>query len=453
MRQLPSHIANKAMVLAAFSLPALALTAPSGYSFAALLLCGLGAVAWVRAPRLLTRQPALVWLGLAMGALAIVWTWDAAQTVPFKVNALDRPIKFALIWLALPAVLWVPPPPTALRWGVWVGAIGAAATACWQIQVTGMDRAWGHTNAIQFGNLALLMGVWSALWAPHATGQLRWLAWAAAAAGLYATVASESRGGWWVALVLCPLAVWLVRRTHAQLQTHPPGILAKGAPENATTSRAQHIGKWAGALAFAVMLGTVGTQAPRLVDRTGQAWHEAQLHLSTGESTSSVGQRLAHWKLAWGMGLHRPLTGWGEQGYQKEKARLVEAGQAPSVLLSFHHVHNEWLDMWAKHGLLGLLVLCGVYAVPGFVYTRALRQGMRQTRAATNAISAADPRLTCAVCGLLLVVGYVGFGMTQVMFAHNSSSIMYVFMNLLWMGAMLAPDAMPTRAISAAPPQ
>lgn len=442
MTPAPHPVVGTAMALAAFALPALALTVPSGYSFAALLLCVLGAVAWVRAPHRVTRQPALVWLALAMGALSIVWAWDAAHTVPFKVNALDRPIKFALIWLALPAVVWAPPPAAALRWGVWLGAIGAAATACWQVQVAGMDRAWGHTNAIQFGNLALLMGVWSAVWAAHATGRLKWLAWVAAAAGLYATVASESRGGWWVALVLCPLALGLIRRTRPHRETHPPDALAHCTPEHANTARTQWVGKWTGALALVVMMGTVGTQAPRLVDRTAQAWHEAQLHLQTGESTNSVGQRLAHWRLAWDMGWHHPLTGWGEQGYQQEKTRRVDAGQAPPVLLSFHHAHNEWLDMWAKHGLVGLLVLCAVFGVPGFIYGRALWLGTGHAVTSTN-LPTGDPRLACAACGLLLVVGYLGFGMTQVMFAHNSSSIVYVFMNLLWMGAMLAPTLTP----------
>ena len=194
---LAHHPAVKvAMAAAAFTLPALALILPSGYSYAALLLCALGTLAWVRAPRLVGTQPPLVWLAVAVSALSALWAWDAVFTEPFRVNGLDRPIKFALIWLALPAVLWAPPPAKALRWGVWLGALGAAAIALWQTQVEGMDRAWGHTNAIQFGNLALLLGVWSAVWAGHTHRHLAWLPWAAAAAGLYATVASESRGGW-----------------------------------------------------------------------------------------------------------------------------------------------------------------------------------------------------------------------------------------------------------------
>lgn len=446
MTPAPHPAVTAAMAMAAFTLPALALTVPSGYSYGALLLCVLGTIAWVRTPRLVGSAPALVWLAVAVGALSALWAWDAAFAEPFRLNGLDRPIKFALIWLALPAVLWAPPPTQALRWGVWLGALGAAATALWQTQVGGMDRAWGHTNAIQFGNLALLLGVWSAVWAGHAGRHLTWLPWAAAAAGLYATVASESRGGWWVALVLCPLAlalVWLTRRHQAPRQSAGPGRLTSGVT---STHRTGWAIRWARGLVLVAAVGALGTQAPRLVERTQQAWQEVHLYLQTGESANSVGQRLAHWRLAWDMGWDAPLTGWGEQGYQQEKARRIDAGQAPPVLLIFQHAHNEWLDMWAKHGLLGLLALCAVYAVPGGVYARTLAQH-RRTASRERPASAATA--ACAVCGLLMVLGYLGFGMTQVMFAHNSSSIMYVFMNLLWMGAMLAPRLGPVVVTSA----
>jgi hypothetical protein len=52
MSRQPSPLNRHAMTLAAFALPALALTVPSGYSFSALLLCALGAVAWLVGPRL-----------------------------------------------------------------------------------------------------------------------------------------------------------------------------------------------------------------------------------------------------------------------------------------------------------------------------------------------------------------------------------------------------------------
>ena len=426
MNTVPPRMASVAMATVSFALPALALTLPSGYSLPALVLCVLGIWAWTQKSVHISDKRTLLGFAMALTGLCVLWTWDAMVSQPFKVNGLDRPVKFALAWLVLPALVWLPPPARMLQWGIWVGAMGAAATAYWQVQVIGMDRAWGHTNAIQFGNLALLMGIWSAVWSVHAKGREKWLAWVAVAAGLYATVASESRGGWWVSVLLLPAAWWMARRTF------------DAATIEARNTSKQIASRWAATVTLLLALGAIGTQAPRLIDRTQQALQEVQLHLTTGESTNSVGQRLAHWHLAWQMGWDKPLTGWGEQGYQQEKAQRVAAGQAPQVLLAFHHAHNEWLDMWAKHGLLGLLCLFAVYAVPATIYGRVLATRRLQPGSPTTC---KPIQLASAACGLLMVIGYVGFGMTQVMFAHNSSSIMYVFMNLLWMGAVLGTVA------------
>ena len=413
------------MALAAFMLPALALTVPSGYSIGALMMCGLGLLTWMQCPKLLFTQPRLCRLALAFAGLAALWAMDAALSEPLKANAFDRPAKFALALLAMPAVVRVPPPVRSLTWGVWLGALGAALTAAWQVHVSGLDRAWGYTNAIQFGNLALLLAVWSWLWAQTVTGRLQWLAWAATAAGLYAAVASESRGGWWVALVLFPLLGLLLAGVRAR---HRPVIEASAAQSRSGS----HLAVRLAVVAAAAVLLT--TQMPRLAERSQAAWQEVQLHQQTGESSNSVGQRLAHWKLAWQMGLDRPLSGWGEQGYQAEKALRVANGDAPEILRVFQHAHNEWLDVWAKHGSVGLVLLMALYAVPGMIYWQALRQAM-PIKNTTNL-----HRQLAAASGLALVVGYVGFGMTQVMFAHNSSIIMYLFMNVLWMGMVLAPD-------------
>jgi O-antigen ligase len=404
---------NAAMALAAFMLPALALAVPSGYSLGAVVLCVLGATAWITHPRLVRRDADMLWFGMAVFSLATLWALDATLTHPFRVNGLDKPVKFALALVAIPAVLRTTPKAAALQWGVWIGALGAGATAAWQIAVMGMDRAWGYTNAIQFGNLALLMAVWSLIWSRQWPLQRAWPGWLACAAGVFAAIASDSRGAWWVALLIFPMVLLLRSGTH----------------DSRAEGRGSHRARW---ILLAAMLAALATQLPRLSERTVAAWHEIQQHWQTGESDTSVGQRLAHWQLAWHMGLARPLTGWGDQGYQVEKERRISVGEAPAALQPFTHAHNEWLDMWAKHGIVGLALLLAFYAAPGWAHWRALQAGKGM---GVPASGFTDTRHASALCGLVLVVGYLGFGMTQVMLAHNSSVIMYLFTNLLWLGA------------------
>ena len=415
----PPGWALRLMLAGVALLPALSLALPSGYSWGSLLMCVAGLLAW-RQWRGVWCEPAFVMWCVAVLAMGLIWSLDAVLAEPFRANTLDRPLKFALALLALPALCLSPDRwAQGLRWGIWLGALGAAATAAWQIHGTGLLRAWGHTNAIHFGNLALLLGFWSWIWARREHGWSHWLGLAAAMAGGYASIASESRGGWWTVPLLLVLVAVLGHRSRGGANADRPHVLRYRMA--------------VAALAAAMLLGW---QWDLLRQRADLAWQEVRLHWTTGDSTSSVGQRLAHWEFAGQLGAERPLTGWGEQGYHAEKDRRVALGQAPAVLQAFGHAHNEWLDMWVKRGLPGVVVLALFFGVPLALYARALRglSGRGGDGTAGAAPVPVDVRQAAALCGLVTVVGYVGFGMTQVMFAHNSGTMMFLFMNLVWLG-------------------
>ncbi len=418
---------SKGVTLAAFLLPALSLTVPSGYSWGALLLC-LGAVGILfTTPREGRPRGALVRYAVAVGLMGLLYATDALTAQGWHWNGLDRSTKFALTLLAIAAVVTAPVRPCVLKWGIWVGALGTGATALYQKLWLGLPRAEGYTNAIQFGDIALLLGVWSWTWAYQDGGRTRWLGWLAGLAGFYACLVSESRGGWLMAPVLVALVVW---QRHGM---RPPS--------------AAHASKrvwWATLLALAI---TVGWQWPTLQHRTAQALQEMALFQSSPnveeEASTSVGQRLAHWQLAFHLGWERPLMGWGDDGYKQEKQRLIAQGEAPLALAPFGHAHNDWLELWAKKGLLGVLALALLMGVPATAYWRALRE----RRPVSDPIDR-SPRHAAALCGLVLVLGYAGFGQTQVMFAHNSGTVVYLFMNLLFLSAcarLPGLDTTPTR--------
>ena len=77
--------------------------------------------------------------------------------------------------------------------------------------------------------------------------------------------------------------------------------------------------------------------------------------------------------MAWHMALQKPLLGWGQTDYDARKRELVAQGRVSPVLLGFNHAHQEWLDMFAKRGLVGVLGLALFLAVPGWLRPRALK--------------------------------------------------------------------------------
>ena len=383
--------------------PGLALWLPSGYSWGAalLLLCALASAGvWLKRPL----APSSWWLLLAMLGMGSIWLLDVGAVLLSR--DFDKPSKY---FLALPCAAYALAFPPRLAWlwaGVWVGACGSGLLALYQTSVQALPRATGFTNAIQYGDLSLVLGLMCAVlllvdWARWRSWQR--LGWAAAMLlGCVGSLLSGSRGGWLALGVVLPVCTVLLARRGQW------PMLLRG-----------------GALVLAMLAALVLLKGAEVEQRLDEAHNEAQVYQHQGNANTSIGHRLAHWRLAWQMGLERPLLGWGRSGYAQEKARRVAAGQAPASVLMFEHAHNEAVDLFAKRGLLGVAVLALFYGVPLWLFWP------RRQRIFDSAGTLDREALGLCLVGILLPLSYFGFGLTQVFLAHNSGNVFYLFMCLL----------------------
>src|SRR5690554_2262711 len=157
-----------------------------------------------------------------------------------------------------------------------------------------------------------------------------------------------------------------------------------------------------------------------MVGRIGQCGSDVQRYISGESRTSSLGARFEMWRAAAIVIPERPLTGWGENGYEQRAAELVEAGDVGVAVARYNHVHNEVLDVTVKRGLLGLVTLLLLYFVPMRLFGRQISSSNLELRAS-------------AVTGVLLCVAYIDFGLSQVFFAHNSGVMLFSFwLVILW---------------------
>lgn len=407
---------------AAFLVPGLALWLPSGYSIGAAMLL-LGALVLLPlGDRRIRPLEGAGWLALSIVAMAFFWLLDS-RSGRTDWGGFDRPTKYMI---ALPCLLLVhvyAPRVRPFFWGIAIGAIGSGGIALYQRAVQHLPRAMGYTNAIQFGDLALLLGLMClTLFAVRPPGFARhWqravLLLGALLGGL-ASVLSETRGGWLALAVVLPVLVVLLwcHLPHKQMLR---------------------------VLAAAVLgIGLLGLTQPHMIDhRLEKARTELQQYEKGDQEVTSVGQRLSHWKLAWQMGWDRPLTGWTQNGYEVEKARRVHAGLAHPSVLSFSHAHNEVLDIFAKRGLPGVAALLFFYAVPLWLFwpRRRLR----------NCPDPDPTALALRVVGVLVPVCCIAFGLTQVFMAHNSGNMCYLFFNLLVYGCLRGHEARTAAALPA----
>ena len=394
----------------AFMVPALALWLPSGYSWGALLLllCALAS-----APQWLGRPVARStwWLVASVLCMLAIALLDVG--IPWELGRFDKPGKYLL---ALPCIFCLqafPPDPAWLWRGVFAGACGSGLIALYQTLVQALPRATGYTNAIQYGNLSLLLGLMCAAvllahWGRwHAGQRLGWVV--ALLLGCLGSLLSESRGGWLALVLVLPVGAWLLRRRSQRRL-----VLRSAA---------------AVALVLAALLAFKGAELQQRLDK---GYSEALSYQHNGDASTSVGHRLEHWRMAWDMAQQRPWLGWGRSGYEQEKARRVAAGLVQASVLQYHHAHNELLDLLVKHGLLGIGALAGFYGVPLWLFWP------RQRRLLDTAGHLDRTALALCLVGVLLPLSYFAFGWTQVFLAHNSGNMFYLFMCLLVHAALQA---------------
>lgn len=400
-----TSLARSYTSLAVFLMAAIALVVSSGYSYGAiLLLLGSLCLLWLRPRLAIGREDQFLMLVLVSYSLLFMgqlWLEGA------EASAFDRPSRFMF---AVPVLLfvWAHPPRLTYLWsGLVTGVLAAAGWALWQKLFLGIERATGHTYVIQFGNISMLFGLFCLAglgWAAVQPKARYWMIWLllGAVAGALGSLLSGSRGGW----VGLPFVFWVLYQAYGREMSARVRVAALAALMAG------------GALMYAVP--QTGVQS-----RVHQAFTDIELY-QQGDSMTSLGARFEMWQGALRLIAEKPLTGWGWHGYHDGMQALVDKGEVIQFAAD-NHAHNEYLDNFARRGILGLLSLLALYLVPLKLFARRLSSPDMELRA-------------LATAGALLPVAFMDFGLSQVFLGHNSGVMVYAFwLAVLW-GAMRARE-------------
>ena len=393
--------------ISAFVFFACALAFPSGYSYGAVLLvlAALGGVSfWYRT------QPNRWTSYLILTLVVMGFYWSHSFESFAQLTGSDYWIKYGLAAMCLVAVAQIG---IGFRWvayGIAAGGIGALGIAAYQYLVLGMNKATGYTNAIQYGDIAMYLGI--ASWALALFSRERWkdsvVFAGAGACAVLASLLSETRGAWIVApFMLLWLLVWMFQFGRAKLAGYAVVAMV---------------------VAVAAMVIPYGE---KFTSRAHLAVVEVQAYAKNPvqAAETSIGQRLEQWRLAEAMWEDKPWLGWGTQGVTAGKQSYVDQGLAHPSVMSYGHAHNEVMDVLAKRGLLGLVLLLLFYAVPLLAFWPT-----RQRIARVEPLNR-EQVLGLRSAGALLPLAMFGFGWTQVFFAHNSGNMFYMFaIVVLWGG-------------------
>ena len=384
-----------------FLFPALALGVNSGYSLGAviLLLSSLWLL-WKR-PRLdLQRQDRLL-IGVLLAYCLIFVLNMLYHGDPMR--EFDMPLRALLVIPVLLVLLAYPPSPGAWWSGLAIGAMAGAVVALIQFTQAVPIRPQGATsNPIHYGNVSMLFGMLSLCGLDWARKQRYYIGWillllAGCIAGVFGSIISGSRGGW-LALPFCFLILALY---HARNHGRRYVLIT---------------------LTLLLTLLALAYLVPRspVHERAVNVASELQKFEHTGDTGTSVGQRLVMWRTALDMSRQHVVLGLGRIGYMEQKDALVKAGKMSLGVAAYTNAHNDYLDALVKRGIPGLLALLALFLVPLSLFARVLRDGPATAR-------------PFALGGVVLCTCYIIFGLTTTSLTLNIGIIMLVFpMIMLW---------------------
>lgn len=374
---------EKAGMLLLLIYPTCMLTVKGGMNGVFLLILLLSLAAWAVRPRGLTRvtwkrewTPYVAAMFSLSAAILISQTW----LHDFSARPHDAASRY---WLAIPIFLLLhrlrPGTFSALQFAFPIAAIaGFLLMKDMGGEIVGRSGI-KTLDLIHFGDFELMLGVLSLFsidWLGRDRFALRLLKVSGFVAGLSASFASGTRGGWLAIPVF--IVIYFYFRTGA---ISPKKIAATVA----TT------------LIAASLLFTFNAS---LHQRIAKLTTE-MLSAKQDNRDTSTGIRLQLYMAAADVFVRHPVFGVGPQGFALEMQPMMEAGKITPIAadLGRGEVHNDILSKAAGMGLFGLIAILAIYFIPFRLFWRASRSTSGFVKRS-------------GVLGLTFVSGVFVFGLT-----------------------------------------
>lgn len=297
-------------------------------------------------------------------------------------------------WLAIPVFLLLqrlrPSVFTVLQFAFPVAAITGFLLA----KEMGSRSGIGTLDLIHFGDFELILGVLSLFsidWFGRDRLPIRILKLLGFIAGLAASFASGSRGGW------LAIPVFFVIFTYFKTVRIAPRMIV-------------------------FMVLSMVLSAALLYSFNGRFYQRVSPLVSEvatfeqGNLDTSTGIRWQLYKAAVDVFLRHPVFGAGPEGFALEMKQMKDAGKITpyAAVMGGAEVHNDILSKAAGMGIFGLFAILAIYLVPFKLFWQATKSVSKQIKRA-------------GILGIVFVSGFFVFGLTVEILDLTMATAFYSF--------------------------
>ncbi len=287
-----------------------------------------------------------------------------------------------------------------------LGGIVLGLEAIYETYFSGVGYAKGIYGPIIYGDLAVLLGMFSLLFGLTNRNKF-WIGvnLLAAVLAMLAVIYSGSRNAWLAAIISLAILPFLIgsRTTFWRMSS---GYIA----------------------ALVVIIIMIISTPSSIISRFGIAENEFSRYFQHNSSLNdeqiygtSVGVRLEMWRAALLITKNNPLVGVGPGNMGLAMNALVEKKMAPQAIyrdptIRGIHVHNAYFEIMGTQGMVGFIALLLMLFYPLYVFIRNKNYDRR-----------------IASLGIIFTSGFMIFSLTEIPFIHdNFSSIFLTYLSVFF---------------------
>lgn len=163
-----------------------------------------------------------------------------------------------------------------------------------------------------------------------------------------------------------------------------------------------------------IFVGISTVYVPQIKHRLLLTYNETHDYLEGSNVYSSSAVRIEGWLATWQIFKEHPIIGAGPGSFKSLVHKMLADGKRYSIISIHSQPHSAYLSSLAECGVLGLLALLGLFVFPMWLFISTIKY---------------DPS-TIDVChaGLILIVGFIHFGLTESIFSRNINISFYIVM-------------------------
>jgi len=185
------------------------------------------------------------------------------------------------------------------------------------------------------------------------------------------------------------------------------------------------------------------TQVGFVEEKIDRAIHQFDQYLE-GNSDASVGTRLDMYIVSWDLFKRSPIYGNGLNAFKTKTKEMRDNGEFKGMSWELgvrHTPHNEFLMAAVEKGIIGIILVFGLFAIPFVIFYRAIMYG--GTREAK----------WYGACGATMIIVLFVAGQTGTIFNHNVFTHFYIIWTFLFVSQIrhVAPEVLEWKKLEMKP--